>query len=271
MSDIAIEQFLVDPQGKLVINENIKNIFEYFLMASHIEGQDQVIERIREYIEMSLSGEATMKAQEIADNYLLYKGNLSTEQFAMNTDFSQQENLTMLRSALDDKKNTHRQYLGEELSEALLGHEERYDDYSYQRLLINSDSSLSEQEKDQLMAQAESQLPSKMAQGMRYKREEKKLTAQINRLKNQSDTAEEIFDLRANFYGEKIAQRMAYLESNTPQWQARLTEFYQQRQDILDSNELSDEAKKLALQEAKDNAFTRKEQIKLAVQSIRGA
>ncbi len=271
MADIAIEQFTLDSQGQLILNEKIKNIIEYFLMASHIEGREQAVARIQEYIDMSLPTEAASQAMQITENYLLYKNNYNTEQLSMSTDFTQQENLDMLRSALSDKKQSRRHYLGEAASEALFGYEERYDDFSYQRLAINSDTSLSEEEKDQLMAQAENQLPSDMAQTMRDKREEQKLTSRVNKLKSQSGSEQEIYTLRSNFYGEKVAKRMRYLESNTPEWQARVTGFYQQQQDILASTDLSDEAKQLALKEAKDNAFTRKEQVKLAVQSIRGS
>ena len=196
-------------------------------MAAHIEGLEQAIARIHEYIELSLQGEAAAQALAIANNYLRYKENMTTDRFAMSTDFSQEENLKMLRTALDDKKLTRREYLGESVSEALFGHEERYDDYSYQRLVINSNNSLSEQEKDQLMAQAEQKLPSKMAEEMRYKREEKNLDAQINKLRSEAGNETKIFQLREEFYGEKVAKRMAYLESNTPEWQTRVKEFYQ--------------------------------------------
>lgn len=271
MTDIAIEQFSLDSQGQLIVNVNIKHIIEYFLMAAHIEGQEQAISRIKEYIELSLSGDAAQQALEITDRYLRYKEALNPEQFAMSTDFTQQDNLKLLRNALDDKKQTRREYLGEVTSEALFGHEERYDDYSFQRLQINSDTSLNEQEKDQLMAQAESLLPNKMAQDMRYKREEQKLTSQINELRKQPESTAEIHQLRVNFYGKKIANRMAFLESNTPEWQARVAEFKQYQQDILQSNDLDDEAKNLAIRETKQNMFSRKEQVKLAVQSIRGS
>ena len=271
MSDINIERFKLDESGNLLIDESIKNIIEFFLMATHIEGHEQAVTRLYEYIEMTLSPFAASQAQVIADNYLIYKDNLSSDQFSMSTDFNKEENLSNVKAALDHKKQVRRQYLGQDVSEALFAHEERYDDFSYQRLTINSNTLLSDSEKDHAMAQAENLLPPKMAQDMRYKREEQKITKRINELRVEEGNAEEIYQLRANFYGDNIAQRMSYLESSSPNWEARVADFYQQQLNIMNQTELSDEEKSRAIKEIKQAAFSSKEQIKLAVQEIRGS
>ena len=188
----------------------------------------------------------------------------------MSSDLGNQETLKKLKAALADKKSVRRQHLGETVSDALFGHEERYDDFSLTRIEINSNPQLSEFEKEQRLAQAEDALPPVMAQKMRTKRQEKDLRQKISLLKEGTGNEQEINALRAEFYGPKIAERMAYLEDNSQAWQEKVSTFYNERDFISAQIDLDQDQKAQLIAEAKNSIFTQKEQIKLAVQSIRG-
>jgi len=270
MSDITIEHFSFDENDQLVINEKIKHIIEFFLMATQEEGAEQAIARLKEYITMTLPTEAANEALVIADNYLAFKASLHESEQSLTSNLNDTSTINKLRQTLASQKAKRREHLGESVTQALFGHEESYDDFTLARIEINSDESLDEYQRDQRIAQAENDLPPKLAQSMRYKREEKNLSKKINTLKQQADTSPEIYQLRKDFYGQKVADRMAYLEDSSIEWENKVMLFQREKRQILAQTGLNQTEKKQLLDELKQSSFSHKEQIKLAVQSVRG-
>lgn len=270
MSDVRMEELPFDEQGQLIIDEKVKQLIEFFLLAKDVEGLDQAIARLYEYLDMTLPSPANEQARELASNYLDYKEQLNTKQFSDNTNLSDDANLADIKQALNDRKKLRRELLGEENSVAIFGYEERYEDFSFRRLEINANQELSKAEKDQLIAQAEQNLPEKLASKVRYQRESKNLESKIAELKQSTGNETEIFNLRKDFYGEKVAERLAYLEDQSPAWQQRVNDFYMEQQAIQNDNSLNIEQKKQQIKLLKNQSFTYKEQVKLAVQYIRG-
>lgn len=269
MSDVRIEELAFDEHGNLIINEKIKTLIEFFLLAKDIEGKEQAIERLKEYLNFTLPSPAKEQALAISEQYLLYKDNLEVQQFSDNTNLSDEANLLQIKYALEHRKNTRRHYMGHENSQAIFGYEERYDNFSIKRLEINANHTLSASEKDKRIAQAEQDLPENLAKEMRYKREQRTIEHKITQLKNEGNHEAEIYTLRQQFYGEKVAQRMAYLEDNSPVWQQRVNDFYAQQSIIFSDTALTDTEKNNQAENLREQSFTYKEQVKLAVQSIR--
>ena len=269
MSDVSIEKLAFDANGNLIVDEKIKNLIEFFLLAKDVESKEQAIERLNEYLNLTLPNPANEQALTISAKYLNYKDKLQTQQFSDNTNLSDEANLAAINIALEERKRVRRQYLGEENSQAIFGYEESYDDFSLRRLEINANSSLSADEKNDLIAQAEQKLPKDLAEKMRFKREQKNIEKQITTLKQNGANESEIYNLRKDFYGEKVAERMAYLEDNSPIWQQRVSDFFEQQTLILNNSELSSHEKSFQIKQLKEQSFTYKEQVKLAVQSIR--
>ena len=87
MRDVAIEQFEFDENGELVLSSKVKNIIEFFLLASESEGYDQAVARLEEYIELTLPDAAQGQALEVVKGYLAYKQNMQDRSFPMTTDF----------------------------------------------------------------------------------------------------------------------------------------------------------------------------------------
>lgn len=270
MSDVRIEELPFDEQGQLIIDDKVKQLIEFFLLAKDVEGLDQAIERLYEYLDMTLPSPANEQARALAEQYLSYKEQLNNKQFADNTNLNDESNLADIKHALADRKKLRREILGEENSQAIFGYEERYEDFSFKRLEINANHELSKDEKDRLIAQAEQSLPEKLADKMRYQRESKNLESKIADLKQSAGNEAEIFQLRKDFYGEKVAERLAYLEDQSPAWQQRVNDFYMEQQAIQNNTSLSNEQKKQEIKALKNQSFTYKEQVKLAVQYIRG-
>ena len=270
LADLSIETFSYDINGQLIINENIKHIIEFFLMASQEEGREQAIARLNEYISLTLPIDAANQALEIAENYLNYKNNLLEHDFSVTGDLNDDATITKVKASLAAKKALRHTHLGEELNESLFGSEERYDAYSVARVEINADTSLSNEEKNRRLTDAESKLSPEVAQSMRHDREEKTLKTKITTLQKNTGNEQEIYTLRKDFYGEKVADRMAYLDDNSGEWRNKVTQFNHEQQSIHAQSHLSPTEKKQLIQQSKQSIFSAKERIKYAVQSIRG-
>jgi len=270
LADLTIETFSYDSNGQLIINENIKHIIEFFLMTAQEEGREQAIARLHEYISLTLPIDAANQAMEITENYLSYKNNLLEHDFTVAGDLSDDKTITKVKASLEEKKALRRTHLGEELSESIFGSEERYDAYSVARVEINANKSLSNEEKNIRLAAAENNLSPEAAQSMRHDREEKALKTKISALQKNNENEQEIYTLRKDFYGEKVANRMAYLEDNSGKWRDKVTQFNHEKQSIDAQFHLSPTEKKQLTQQSKQRIFSEKERIKYAVQSIRG-
>jgi len=270
LADLTIETFSYDSNGQLIINENIKHIIEFFLMTAQKEGREQAIARLNEYISLTLPIDAANQAMEISENYLNYKNNLLEHDFSVTGDLSDDDTIAKVKASLDAKKALRRTHLGEELSESMFGSEERYDAYSVTRVEINADKSLSNEEKNRRLANAENNLSPEAAQNMRHDREEKALKTKVSALQKNNENEQEIYTLRKDFYGEKVANRMAYLEDNSGEWRDKVTQFNHEKQSIDAQVHLSPTEKKQLTQQSKQSIFSEKERIKYAVQSIRG-
>lgn len=270
MKDVRIEELAFDREGQLILDEQIKNVFEFFLMAQETEGLDQAIARLKEYLSMTLPSSALDQALVIADQYLSYKQSLSGQQFSDSADLSDETTLSQIKLALDERKRIRREVFGSELSQAIFGYEEAYENYSYRRLKINATPFLSEEDKEARISEAENQLPHKLAEKLRYKRHEKQLQTQITDLISEGNQEEKIYQLRKEFYGEKVADRLAYLEETSPEWEHRLDAFHSQKKAILLDQSLNEVEKASQLRELTQQSFSYKEQVKLAVQQIRG-
>ena len=270
LADLTIETFAYDANGQLIINENIKHIIEFFLMTAQEEGRDQAIERLNEYISLTLPADAANQAMTISRNYLNYKNSLLEYDFSVTGDLSDERTISKVKASLEAKKALRRTHLGEELSQSIFGSEERYDTYSVTRVEINADKSLSHEDKNHRLAQAESILSPKIAESMRREREEKALKEKISALQKSHDNGQEIYTLRKDFYGEKVANRMAYLEDNSGEWQDQVKQFKHEQQMILTQANLNHTEKNQLIQVSKQSIFSDKELIKYAVQNIRG-
>jgi len=270
LADLRIETFSYDANGQLIINENIKHIIEFFLMTAQEEGREQAIARLNEYINLTLPIDAADQALAISESYLNYKNNLLEHDFSVTGDLSDEETIAKVKASLEAKKALRRIHLGEDLSESIFGSEERYDTYSVTRVEINADISLSNEEKNLRLTNAENKLSPEVAQSKRHDREEKALKTKISALQKSNDNEQEVYTLRKDFYGEKIANRMAYLEDNSGEWRDKVTQFNHEKQNINAQSHLSSTEKKQLIQESQQSLFSGKERIKYAVQSIRG-
>lgn len=267
--DIAIARLSYDANGNLIVTKQIRQAIEFFLSVAKEEGREQAISRLREYIDMTLPENAANQALVIVDQYLEYKNHSYEKSAPINYEQDPQIIAQELDAMLEKKKALRRQYLPEDIGAIFYGREDAYDKYSIERIKITNNPALSDDEKDQLFARQEDALPADMGNRLRHNRQEKNLKAQIKTLQGSVENASKIHALREAFYGAQVAERLAYLEDNSGDWRRRVEAFNQEKTYIQQLQGLTSSEKEQMLFSAKNNAFSQKERVKLAVQNIR--
>ncbi|PID42679.1 MAG: hypothetical protein CSB48_08870 [Proteobacteria bacterium] len=269
LQQVALRKLSWDDKGNLIVEPKIKDLIESLLTGSRVEGKDTAIARITEYMTMTLPEPAASQALAILENYLEYKYELPDYRTLAPAPEGREETISYYGQLLDQRKQFRREKLGDEVAHALFGDEELYDDYSLTRISVMTDPTLTDEEKEALIIQSENTLPEAKRQQVSHKREERKLKKKIADLKSAGGNEEEIYRLRVNFYGKGAAERMRYAESSSPEWRQRVALFNQERQQIEQQTDISEEQKAELINEIKNSSFSKKEQIKMAVQNIR--
>jgi len=265
----AIPNLYVDAAGNLVIDRSAKNFIEYFLTAAREEGNAQIIGRMQEYFSMVLEGEAQAQALALLENYMDYRQQLDSAVSRDDIVGDKSAQMVALRETLDRRKSLRRTSLGDDAANSMFGDSEKYEDYAVSMMTLRLDKNLSYEEQNTLTQHYEEKLPEHIKKRVRHERHEKNLNRQIASLKEEGGKEAEIYDLRKSFYGEKTADRWAYMEGKSGDWQARTSSFNQTKANILASVMLTYEQKRRQVDELRDLGFTKDEKLKMAWQSLR--
>lgn len=252
----------VDRDGNLIISAQVKNLFDYFLMTLGEENLDEILNRINAHLGNELEEPALSQAQNILAQYLDYKNNM----VILNRSYNDQAGLLggefeMLQRQLDMQARLRRESMEPEIVEAFFSFDETYDQWSLERLRIGADESLSLDEKKERLSQMEQDLPEEMRvlqEGQFQPQEFRQLQ------KTQTfSSEEEKYSFYQQQYGDDAAQRLQLLDSNRQQWQARLDDYFEQKDAILSVEGLDQGDRDEAVRDLVEASFTDNEQRRL--------
>lgn len=252
----------VDSDGNLIISAQVKNLFDYFLMTLGEENLDEILNRINAHLGNELEEPALSQAQNILAQYLDYKNNM----VILNQSYNDQAGLLggefeMLQRQLDMQARLRRESMEPEIVEAFFSFDETYDQWSLERLRIGADESLSLDEKKERLSQMEQDLPEEMRvlqEGQFQPQEFRQLQ------KTQTfSSEEEKYSFYQQQYGDDAAQRLQLLDSNRQQWQARLDDYFEQKDAILSVEGLDQGDRDEAVRDLVEASFTDNEQRRL--------
>ncbi|MDX1451611.1 MAG: lipase secretion chaperone [Oleiphilaceae bacterium] len=269
LADVEIQPIDVDAQGHLILSANIKSVFDHFLLASQEEGLDIAIARAHEYLSMVLPEPADSQARDLLIRYIDFRYALDEALKTVTIDPEAKDRVSRFEQALTVKRAVRREFLSADEVSAFWGNEEAYEEYSLARLKIYSDESLNDEQRFQAMAQAESHLPPSQRQTAQRARERAYLERQVQRMRNQGASEQDIHQLRVGVYGEAGAQARAFLDDASPEWQQRVQGFREHVAQIAQDSSLSPDEKQIAIKQASEANFTEKEQVKLMLQGLK--
>lgn len=254
----------VDEQGNLVFSKSIKYRFEYFLSTMGEFPLAQVLQMVREDIQLNLKAPAKEQALKLFDDYIAYKYALAELEgsFEAAEDYERQD-VQRLRFQLQQLRDKRREYLPSEAVDAFFGFDELYDDFMLSSLEIKHSSQLSVGEKKSQLDSLQKSLPDEV----KVMREETSRVSDAFKITNDMKTSgaseQDVFDYNSQEFGQEAAQRLQALDNQRQLWQQKVDSFIASKIAILSDGSLTDLEKSENIQQLKNNQFNQQEQVRL--------
>lgn len=221
-------QLRVDSNGDLIVDAEMRNFFDYFLIASHEEPETNIRARILAEIRKRLPAKAAAQAVEVFEKYMKYREEVAD--LASNP-----HGAADLEGRLADVKRIRREQLGPANADAMFGLEEALDAVTVQRKKIEADPALPLEEKRRRVEALEAQLPPDLqlarAQSLAPLRNFQEEQAMIAA----GATPEDIHQFREQTVGPTAAQRLEQMEREEAAFQARVAVFRAERQRMIEA------------------------------------
>lgn len=244
-------QMQLDASNRLLVNEQTRNCFEYFITQFGEKNLQQIQQDFKAYIRQNHKEPGLSQILDLWDRYIQYRQGLG--QLAAPAGLNQ-EDPAYYRSIYNTTQNLRQQYFSKYEIEGLFGTEDTYHEYTLDRMSVLADKSLTETEKAQKLKALFQQLPQDWQENLEQlnKLEDlRKLTADI---KARGGTAADIRQMRLNLLGPEATQRLEQLDGERASWKSSVTTYLNARDSIMQSS-MSDSAKQQAVQKLRQQHF----------------
>ena len=247
-----------DQHNNLVINDQLRLVFDYFFSGYGEESLAVITGRIRAYLDSHLPEPAVSQARAILDDYLQLQEQLVQLKAP---GFKPDGKLDDIATHLQQLRDIRRTTLSPELADAFYAEEEKYDQYTLQVLGILNDPTLSGVEKSIQGDLLTAQLPITIQQSLTTSRTLVTLNAMETELG--ADAHEERDLMRRELVGNAAADRLATLDQQRAQWQQRVADWLVLRDNVLDSPQLTINDKQEQLAQLRRVHFSESEQLRV--------
>lgn len=248
--------FLLDADGHLIVTEDARHIFDYFLSLNAEESKEQTKQRLLQYIESNLVDPAKTEALQLLERYLQFKQSITELNAETKTvDWLHNGDFSPARERLEQIKNLRRRYFSEEETSALFGGEEAYDEFSLRRLEILQNKTLTDAEKFKQVQQLRELLPDSMRQSVEPQLQQE-LDEKTQTLRDAGAPEADIRKLREQMVGPDAAARLEVLDKEQQAWNERLDLFRAEKKKIVEDAAISDDVKQKMIESLLEARFS---------------
>ncbi|MGK9063984.1 lipase secretion chaperone [Stutzerimonas chloritidismutans] len=249
----------VDTAGNLVVDQSLRQRFDYFLSAIGEEPLETSVGRLRRHLETQLMQPARSQALDLLGRYLDYKRRL----LQLESAHPVQPDLAALHARLEAAERLRRELFSEQAHRAFFADEEALDRSTLQRLAIRQDPLLDARTKgealDRLLKQAPTDWIETLAPTMHTE-----LSEQTRILQASGGTPEALRALRQQWVGNEATKRLEQLDTDRQAWRQRLVDYLSEKSRIERSRGLSDIDKRAAVTRLAEERFNDAERLRLA-------
>lgn len=258
----------LDGAGRLVPSIGLRNLFDYFLAGVDEEPLETCIVRIRNRLYSTLPGVAQAQALSILDQYITYRNAL--------VDFENNERprgnptVTDMRMYSNNLHDLRQSYFDPEISTAFFHDEDAYTQYTLNRLDLENTPGLSAKERAQKLAYLRSDLPENMRNSINESQLPMRVAEQIDQLRADGASVYEISQARTALVGSQAAERLAALDVERAEWNARIDQYLDYINELAASQATYTVDRDAVLKQWLDQHFSAVEQLRLgAIEQIR--
>ena len=250
--------FRLDADGNLLISEDIRRIFDYFLAAVGEEPLRASVERLRAYIAAQLPANAREQALVLLNQYLDYKREL----VLLERDLPQMANLDALRQREAAVQALRARIFDSQTHQAFFAREEAYNQFSLQRLAIVHDSRLDDAAKAAAVDQLRNSLPAEMQDSV-LPQLQNQLRQQTVQLQAAGASPAQIRRLRQQLVGAEATERLEALDQQRLGWSQRIEQYRQAKAALLANQGLSASDRSAAIAQLAADNFDERERLRL--------
>jgi lipase chaperone LimK len=200
----------LDANGKVIIDKDLKRLFDYYLSAIGELPLDQMRKYLQQFASEQLNPDQLQQLLDYFDQYHNYLNKADLFAESIGDDLSMQEKMKLLSEFRTES-------LGIEMAEAFFGSEQQYIEFVMTEK--NSEEWTAQQ---QQWLQAENQATE--FQDVVLENQEFANTENLN--------STEVYQYRVEEYGQEAADRLSQLDQQRAQWQTVVDSYFQQRQQI---------------------------------------
>ena len=250
--------FRLDAAGNLIISEDIRRIFDYFLSAVGEEPLRASVERLQAYIVEQLQSPACEQAQALLTQYLDYKREL----VLLERDLPQMADLAALRQREVAVQALRARIFDAQTHQAFFAREEAYNQFTLQRLAIQHDPKLDAAGKAAAVDQLRDSLPAEMQDSV-LPQLQTELRQQTAQLQAAGAKPEQIRQLRQQLVGAEATQRLEALDQQRQSWGQRLERYRDGKAAIEGNQGMSASDQRAAIAQLAADNFDERERLRL--------
>lgn len=234
-------EIIIDDNNQLVITEGLRRLFDYFLSAMGEENEATIIARVEAYILHHTPEPAASSAIKIFHQYMSYLKGLDELQGSYGTLQLQATqagklDLNLIAQRRQDVNRLRQQSFDAATIKAFFSGEDTYEDYSVAMVGIEQDNNLNAAQKQASREDYISRLPEgEIKKNFQKQANFGELTQRTAQMKAQGATKEALFDMRRGLVGEAAASRLAGLDVEEANFDARFSQYQAQRQLLINN------------------------------------
>lgn len=246
-----------DAAGNLIVDGDVRRLFDYFLSAVGAEPLTHSVQRLRQHIDAQLPEPAQAQAQNLLTQYLDYKRELLGLDSA-----ARPQDLPALRQRLAAVQALRARIFSQTAHQAFFASEEAYDRFTLERLTIQLEPGLDANAKGAALDRLYAALPAELQDAL-VPQMQTQLRQQTAALQARGGDAAQLRQLRQQLVGNAATERLEALDRQRQTWQQRLAEFEQEKSRIERSQGLGDADKQAAIARLAEQRFDSSERLRL--------
>lgn len=210
-------------QGDLLVDAQLRQLFEHYLSALGEETLPQVLVRIKYALAQQLTGKALEQGMALLEAYVQYRN----QQGVIRADYEQRAAGAFSPDTILAMKQAERQarqlYFPDAQSQALFGDQDQIEDAMLERLAINTNHALSQEERQQQLQAVQARLVERL--DAHAQQPVQQILDQDRQLLADAAAPEDLTHSRTQRFGPDVAQRLAARDQARAHWQARVASY----------------------------------------------
>lgn len=243
-----------DASQQLVVDAELGYLFDYYLAGLGERELDAIRAEIERELERRLAPGPARQAKILLGKYLDYKRALATLEGTLKAD---RDMLAAARARRDAMLKLRKAYFTERESAGLFGDADAYDADALARLEVSQDKRLSAPQRQARLAELDAALSPEQRARRAAPLAIVNVEQSVAAMRAQGAGDNEVYRARAAAFTPEAAARLAELDKEQAQWQARIAAYQQQRRQVAPGDAQ-------ALQRLRDAGFSAQEQKRLA-------